>query len=201
MLKNFFEKKTPALAVAVAAGEDRRPNALPVPGVIPMFAMRETVLCAKLGVSKDELRRRRQYFLTEGQHWAYVGKRVLLSEVGAAILRGTAMEAIPAAVSQQDAAAVDAARNSARIAGLLLEKNPPPVEFAGELVVWGVPTRNARLVTAYIPGNDPNNPLHLVTVAVKENVNFLRGMRLPAARVNDSHFDLVGPCPRWRGKW
>lgn len=81
-------------------------------------------------------------------------------------------------------------------------KNAPPFVFAGELVVWSMPKVNRQLVIAYVPGNDPTNPLNLVSVLVKHNENFLRGMKLNRIRhVEGNRYELEGPCPRRRGKW
>lgn len=194
MLKKFFAKKDPGPGAPVAAAT------LPVRGAKPVFEVRETQVCAQLQMSKDEVRLRRQYFLVQGQHWDYVDKRVLLSRVGAEILRGT-REAIVPPDSAKNGAAADCGPVKRAVAGLLPEKNPPPVEFQGELVAWGVPARNPKLLIAYIEGTDPNNPLNLVSVSVRSNVNFLRGMKLKAVRVENNHFELVGVPPRWRGRW
>jgi len=168
------------------------------------FHVRESHLCAELRVSEDELRRRRRYFLTEGKHWDYVKKRVLLSDIGAEILRGTRGCLVPDDF-EKNAPATDSAPRKAAIA-LLPEKNPPPVEFTGELVAWAAPTRNERLLVAYLPGTDPNNPLNLVSVFVRSNRNFLRGMKVPGPgrslnRTGETTYELVGECPRWRGRW
>lgn len=159
------------------------------------FEVREARVCADLQMDKDEVRRRRSYFLVQGQHWDYVDKRVLYTAIGAQILKGTAKASVP----QKNAPAEDCA--PARTArALLLEKNPPPAEFHGELVAWHCPKRNPKLLIAYVPGSDPENPLNLVSVHVRENTNFLKGMKLKAA-VSGNAYDLVGPCPRWRGRW
>nr|WP_294577651.1 hypothetical protein [uncultured Rhodopila sp.] len=161
-----------------------------------MFDIRESQLCAELQVSKDELRRRRQHFLTEGTHWAYVKKRVLLSTTGAQILRGTADVPVP----DKNAAPANPAPPRPPVA-LLLEKNPPPPAYQGELIAWKAPALNPHLVVAYIPGTDPRNPMHLVNVLVRSNVNFLPGMKIKARHVEAIRYELVGPCPRWRGRW
>lgn len=202
MLKNFFAKKTPG---QTSSGLNASRSGRDAGGAgAACFEVRETKLCAELGVSKDVLRERRQYFLAQGVHWDYVDKRVLLSRIGAQILRGTMDAVVPPSGggTNKNGAAADSGATAARpVKALLNEKNPPPVVFKGELVVWGVPARNPKLIVAYIPGSDPENPLNLVTVHVRENTHFLRGMKLKAAQVGETHFDLVGPCPRWRGRW
>jgi hypothetical protein len=171
-----------------------------------LFTIRENRLCAELGISVDELRRRRQLFrLQEGVHFAYVKKRVMLSEVGALVLRGTIGLKIPAHFEGEPATA-NSERTPGTVAGLLLEKNPPPIEFTGKLIAWAAPVSNPRLLIAYLPGTDPSNPLNLVTVMVRSNTNFLQGMELPGPgrvinQLRDNHFELQGACPRWRGRW
>ena len=86
------------------------------------------------------------------------------------------------------------------------EKNAAGSEFGGVLLAWGTPGYNPHLLSAYVPGQDPNDPMNLVKVTVRNNRNFLRGMTLPGpgrklVQTGDRAFDLVGACPRWRGKW
>jgi hypothetical protein len=178
------------------------------------FTIRETRLCAELELSKDRLRERRAYYLQEGKHWAIVDKRVQYSQVGAEILRSTRAAVLPAR-GNKNAATGDAAPVRRPIA-LLLEKNPPPpapLKFEGKLIAWAAPPRNRKVVICYFPGADPYNPMELVSLRVRDNQNFLRGMRIPddkppgsKVRVNavkDSQdvFELMGPTPRWRGRW
>lgn len=168
------------------------------------FEIRETRLCAELGVSKDELRRRRQYFLVEGVHWAYVAKRVLFAQKGAQILRGTRKALLPPA-GEKGASTADSERPRPALA-LLPEKTAPAAVFAGRLIAWAMPRHNVRLVVAYLPGTDPQNPLHLVSCLVRDNRHFLRGMEIPGpgrrvALIGEGRFELVGAVPRWRGRW
>lgn len=69
------------------------------------------------------------------------------------------------------------------------------------LRAWQSPTMNTRILIAYPPGSDPTNPNNLVTVRVANNKNFIRHMQLRARRVENSTYDLVGPLPRWKGRW
>ncbi len=70
-----------------------------------------------------------------------------------------------------------------------------------QLRVWRCPIKNPTLVVAYPPDTDPENPLNLVNVRVRSNLNFLPGMMVKAAFVDRNTYDLVGACPRWRGRW
>jgi hypothetical protein len=188
-----FQNKNPAPRAAVATVAAH-----------PPFEVRENKLCAELGISKDELRKRRQYFLTQGQHWDYVDKRVLLTSVGAEILRGTRQAVVPAEFAA-NAATADS-ETPRPLKGLLLEKNAPPVTFDGKLVAWAMPAHNKKLLVAYLPGTDPQNPLNLVSLFVRSNLHFLRGMAVPGPgrsvrQVSQSTFELLGEPPRYRGRW
>lgn len=77
--------------------------------------------------------------------------------------------------------------------------NPGPVTEL--LFAWKAASKNPQLLTAYRPGTDPTNPNNLVTVNVRNNVNFLPHMRLRVSKVKENVFDLVGPLPRWRGRY
>ena len=82
------------------------------------------------------------------------------------------------------------------------QKNPPPDAIATEvLLAWAMPQKNPRLLTAYKPDTDPTNPTQLLTVNVRANHNFMRGMKLRCRRVSAGVYDLVGPLPRWKGRW
>ena len=69
------------------------------------------------------------------------------------------------------------------------------------LLAWAVPKKNPKILICYKPDTDPSNPNNLVTVNVRANYNFLLNMRLRGSKVSDKVYDLVGPLPRWRGRW
>ena len=48
---------------------------------------------------------------------------------------------------------------------------------------------------------DPNNPNNLVSVQVRNNRNFLPHMKLRVQHVQGTIYNLVGPLPRWRGRY
>lgn len=89
------------------------------------------------------------------------------------------------------------------------KKNPPaePEKKSArpgaemQLLAWKAPTINRTLLVAYKPGTDPNDPTQLVTVRVRANWNFLPHMKLRVHHVEGTIYDLVGPLPRWRGRW
>ena len=76
--------------------------------------------------------------------------------------------------------------------------DPTPTQV---LLVWTVPTMNRTLVVAYKPDTDPTNPTNLVSVRVRANFNFLPKMKLRVRNVEGTTYDLVGPLPRWRGRY
>lgn len=81
-------------------------------------------------------------------------------------------------------------------------KKPGPDPAAPTvLLAWATPGMNPHLLVAYKPGTDPSNPNNLVTVNVRSNRHFLRHMKLPAQHVEGTIYNLVGPLPRWRGRW
>jgi hypothetical protein len=99
---------------------------------------------------------RRQYFLTQGQHWDYVNKRVLLSTIGAQILRGTISCALPAEF-EKNAAAVDSG-SPRRPVALLPLKNPPPVEFTGPARGVVIPKSQSPCPDCVPAGHGPHQP-------------------------------------------
>jgi hypothetical protein len=173
-LENFAEKK------------------LPQKNGPPVFAIRESHICSELGMSENEVRRRRVCFLQQGTDWEVVKKRVLYSELGAQVLRDTRDTPLPA-VEQKDAAGTDSEPK--------------------KLIAWGAPGHNPHVLVCYVPGTDPHNPLNLVTLRVRDNRNFMRGMKIPGdgppgnrvkvtpVRDRENVFDLQGPLPRWKGRW
>jgi hypothetical protein len=78
------------------------------------------------------------------------------------------------------------------------KKTPPGTEL---LLAWAVPKKNPKILICYKPDTDPSNPMNLVTVNVRANFNFMLNMCLRGNKVSDKVYDLVGPLPRWRGRW
>lgn len=81
-------------------------------------------------------------------------------------------------------------------------KKPGPDPAASEeLLVWSVPTLNRTLIVAYKRGTDPTNPNNLRAVRVRANYNFIQHQKLRVRLVEGTIYDLVGPLPRWRGRY
>lgn len=153
------------------------------------FTFRADKLIGELGISRAQLHLRMEAHLRRGVHWEVVNKHRALSPEGAALLR-SAPETPPAAPAEP------------RPVRGLLTAPLQPGEFNGELIAWKAPLKNARLLIAYLKGTDPNNPMNLVNVRVKSNLNFIRGMTVRNARhVENITYEATGAMPRWRGKY
>lgn len=105
-------------------------------------------------------------------------------------------------LKQALAAITPSAKKTPPAASAATEKKPGPDPKAPTvLLAWATPGFNPHLLTAYKPGTDPSNPNNLVSVNVRSNANFLRHMKLNAMHVEGTTYDLVGPLPRWKGRW
>lgn len=166
---------------------DTPPKKIAGQKIAPVFDAREDRLAREWNVPPEAVRAARAT-LKRGAHWEVVNKAVALSAEGLALLREKL--GLPATAPNPDA------RTPRRIAGLL-----GPVPFDGKLIVWATPAKNTRLVIAYKPGTDPTNPLNLVSVRVRENQNFLRGMEIQARHIEHTSYEHEGPCPRTRGRY
>lgn len=96
-----------------------------------------------------------------------------------------------------------AKKNAAPPPDTVVKKTPPPPQpITTELLLaWQPSPVNATLLTAYKPGTDPSNPNNILAVRVRSNVNFMRHMRLQVRQSGPGQYDLVGPLPRWKGRW
>lgn len=88
--------------------------------------------------------------------------------------------------------------------GEIVKKAAAPEPYAAVVLkAWQSPTKNRRLLVAYRPGTDPNDPTNLVSVNVRDNLNFMLHMNVNVTPVKGQPnvFDLVGRLPRWKGRW
>jgi len=82
------------------------------------------------------------------------------------------------------------------------EKKPGPDPKAPMVLLsWRAPSMNPTILVAYKPDTDPTNPTNLVTVQVRDNHRFIPHMKLRVQHVEGTIYNLVGPLPRWRGRW
>lgn len=162
------------------------------------FPHGETASAHAVGKSRDDCRELRKQ-LTRGTDWEYGEKHaVFLSDGGLARLRELAQPSATTPDVQTPPAAPptppDAEKATSVAATAAAAAN-------AKLIAWKSPMLNRRLLIAYRPGDDPTNPLKLVNVSVSDNGNFMRGDEITAAHVKGNHFNLVGPCPRYRGEF
>ena len=68
-------------------------------------------------------------------------------------------------------------------------------------VTWLVVKRALPVNTRIVEAHPFGKPQQVKVVRVRDNRNFVRGMLLEARWVQGNTFELVGPLPRWHGKW
>lgn len=156
----------------------------------PPFIHSETKMAARLGLSRDETRALRQQYLTKWTHWKLVKRRVYLTEEAVHLL--LSKKGLPPPTPSINAALP---QNAARPRQLLLM-----APFEGELVVWNV-CHNTRILLAIFPQDHADNPQTIVRIMVKSNKNFVAKMKVRARHIEKDLYELVGACPRWRGKY
>lgn len=181
----------------------------PIP---PQFKTWQSHLVPLLGISIEEIRRRRKELLAEGVDWMRDGNRVLLTDDAVKKIRAsldlpTQKNAPPSQTSPtpQNAQAgafplaldaVNVLPTSRRVFHLGVG-----LEMATSLVVWQRPA-NLRIVEAHLKGKDPNDRRNIVRVQVGSNINFVRGMDIPVRMVQKPDlFVFTGRLPRWKGKY
>jgi hypothetical protein len=154
------------------------------------FGHAETGLAKRFGVGRNHLRKLRHAHLEADVHWVQKkGGSILYSDAGMKKL-SLLLATKPIAAPSPPIAAP-----SPPIA------LPAPVAtgMTVTLIAWSR-APNPRVLLAYRPGTDPADPANHLTVRVRSNENFLRGMELPA-RYGGTYFELTGPPPRHRGRW
>jgi len=150
------------------------------------FYIREASLVGRLNISRTDLLAIRNRLLTEGQHYARVGRRVMLSDEGFALV-AKSLEMTPAEAHK--AAPAGDPKN---------EKKPAGAAYTHDVMVYKVSPRatfNPHIVLAV------NLVGQLVRVRVKSKTNFRPGMPIKCMQVQGDLYDLVGNCPRFPGKY
>lgn len=148
--------------------------------------MPESKLSHVLGPSRNELRRLRGIHLVEGVDWLTEKRRVVWTLSGVQKIR--AVLTLPPALTAPDPA-------GAVVAGL-----PEPVT----LLVHNPRLVNKKLILAYAPGTDPNEPKNVLRVRVRSSENFMRfvhgkPMEIKVRHVQADLYELAGQCPRRKG--
>lgn len=144
-----------------------------------MGVVSEVALALELGLSRDGLAEMRKVHCVQGVDWELVKREVRLSLVAAERLK--ALVGCPDSENKKNGQDGDP--------GAILE----PV-----LLVVTRGARNARILMAKKKEGGAE-----VRVRVRSNVNFMAGMEIRATPhpEYDDFFDLVGRCPRQRGRW
>jgi hypothetical protein len=148
----------------------------------------EFSLATTVGVPVEVCREIRARWLTEGSDWRHWKGYVLLSKEAA----GKVLAVLGIAYPE---------KGPEPTLGGILKKcdldrpGKPPKEI--ELVVWNPhpsPTRNDVILAQGKSGT-------AYRVLVGCNANFVYGMKIKATPVAAGVYQLVGPCPRERGRW
>lgn len=162
----------------------------------------EGEVAKRLGVSREEIRSLRMEHLLAGVDWILEKNRVALADSG--------VEKIAALLSPLTATerAVEPTMDLA--AAVIQEATQAAAEAAGDvpvvLHVWRQ-TRNPKIIEAFRPGTDPMLRENVVRVRVKSSENFCRvggdgkPMELPVVHLQSDLYELVGRCPRRKGRW
>jgi hypothetical protein len=157
----------------------------------------EESVAKKLGLTRVALASIRKEMLLQGQDWLMDGRWVMITESGQDKLFNKL--GINGAVQP-----VDSGRNGGEqdVAGLGLPV--PDGSIPSEPVTLVVnslrPPRNRRIIEAYNP-NSPSGKTF--RVQVRDNQNFVPGMEI-RAKPHETYpdvYELIGRCPRYRGKW
>jgi hypothetical protein len=170
-----------------------------------MFTIEEEQLARGLGVARETLTTLRPR-LKKGADWDYVpGKnaraRVCYSPAGETAARAAlAADVQPRAVAAQEfAQAVTARPREVQIVHAWPRVSRETHQVLG----------NPRILTAYLPGRDPNNPANLVRVQVRSTANFRpwlpdgSPMRVRVVHVAADLYELAPDqrLPRNPGRW
>jgi hypothetical protein len=159
------------------------------------FTHWESKVAGRLGLSRDTMRALRAEHLVYLADWETISGRICLTEdaVGkiAAVLRLPPVAALPTVSTSET------------------EKSAPSeaTGTATRLLVWNAKMKNRRILEAYAAGTNPALRQNILRVRVKNADNFLRvgydgkPMELPVVHVQADLYELVGPCPRKKGRW
>ena len=143
------------------------------------WARSEEAFAVALGLDRRELKKFRKEYLEEGIHWVMRRRKVVYREEGEVKMRG-----LVALLVGSDESEVEVSEEVGREEPELMR-------------VTQVYPGNRRLVECEREGGEK------VRVTVGDNLNLMKGMELRArAPWGDSRlWVLVGPRPRWKGKW
>lgn len=170
----------------------------------PRFHHRESHVAGRLGISRDYIRELRGKLLKEGEHWAHQHRRVELSDEAVQLLAQACNSSLaPGDLAETPAPPRPFHAGPSSVKRLLIGPpgNPGLVQLEVKLKAWESPVNRAILL-AYLPGTDPRNRQNHVRVRVQSNANFVKHMEFKARLLSPPDFyELIGPCPRDRGRW
>jgi len=168
------------------------------------FPLSEKKARAQLGLSRDEIRTRRNAHLTEGAHFIR-GKQqsVWLNEAGLAALVSTLS---PHPLIEKKRADATAPHDLAPVKAALLNLLQQRVDQLSQpitLRVVNCTLKNPHMILACPAGDDPRRPRQTLRVRVNSTAHFVRGMEIPVRAVSGytDLFELTRKCPRQKGKW
>lgn len=141
--------------------------------------MKETALAEFIGVSRNQLRDiRKSQPDMEGKYWEKDGRDITWLPDGlyaACSVLGVDESLLRDILEPASAEAAESAKKEVRVA---------VTRF----------TRNHQIMMAEHEGQE-------IRVRVNSSRNFLIGMEIPVAHVQEDLWELIGRCPRARGRW
>ena len=180
----------------------------PTVGAPSGFPFEESTVRKKLGLTKDDLRPWRKKRLVEGAdfithkkrlYWNAGAVRQAFEQFG---LSAPPLPGEPGASTiphDREAEKGDVAREPEPVTA---PPGPPAIE---QLLVVRADLANRRMLQACPKGDNPERPKRLLRVRVRSADNFIRGMEIPAIRVEaygmTDLYDLARALPRKRGVW
>jgi len=158
------------------------------------FVYAEKAACAVLGLPKKRVRalRRECPGLRGEEHFTIVNRLLVYTEKGARLLI--------------EAAGMGNGSVEELLRRMLVEGNGSCTGETGttaivhverpvcEMQVWRTDLKNPRILMALLGGVQQR-------VSVQNSKNFVRGMRIKARRIQSDLWQLIGRCPRYRGRW
>jgi hypothetical protein len=145
-------------------------------GSMSEWELMESKVAETLGAPREALMEMRKKDALYGLHWRKRGRRVVWTEKGLDFLS-----------ERFD----DRGGVLGRVKGSSQATDEGEREI--EAVVKKMPLNKRVLMAEAEKG--------VIRVRVNSSANFIPGMKIRCARVVDDLYDLVGRCPRYRGRW
>lgn len=163
------------------------------------FTILEKDLCERIGINRDIFREFRLKHLTEYADWEINAGQVFLSEDAAKkTLRHIELQITQDTPQDMSSSGKASTHPSEPLMGALKQSALFPDEKRQVSLMVCTLYRNPRIIGALNP-EDPDKKV--LRVRVKNSKNFIKGMKIPCRHVKNDLWDLVGRCPRSRGRW